>query len=59
MSRSYPQVDNQGNLIEEETRSAIVVFQESKYNLFMWFISYLPRSFTKRFEKFEDEKEEK
>ena len=59
MSRSYPQVDNQGNLIEEETRSAIVVFQESKYDLFMWFISYLPRSFTKRFEKFEDEKEEK
>jgi len=29
MSRSYPQVDNQGNLIEETDKSAIVAFKEA------------------------------
>ena len=52
------QIDSQGNLIEEDSKSIIVSFKENKKALLVWFLGWLPRDQLKKFKEVDEGEEQ-
>lgn len=57
-SSSFPLVDSKGDYVQEDEKSFLVAFRETRHNLLMWSIDWAPPGFRQRFEKFDDGDEE-